>query len=568
MSVKLTMKSAGPYLNQSSHVPHQVLPGILMVLYLFLFVKISKAACAVVLASLRSQMRSLGSLMGVTSSKTLASYIPKQVDTVLTSFDFHPRVRRYISCPKCFALHPYTRPFKEICNHQPTSDSPPCAARLLRTQTVKGGEVRRPVRSFIHQDFQQWLGRFLCRPEIEQFLADQKQLCQNRSTHPRSETVSTLLESDGMMSFQWSDRRVFYDCPSDEYRLTFILAGDGFNPRGSHGKQSVSTTGIYLFCANLPLSERQKPENVHLVGCIPGPHKPSTSEINHVMDLVAEDFVGLYRTGVRYTRTSKRVDGVLARAVLMPVLSDSIATRQFVGFTSMTSTHFCTWCYINIEDIENFNKHSWPKRDLAEHRRLSEEWMQGDAATRKHITSTYGIRGTPLFKLPYFNPILFAIVDAMHNLVLGLFKHHCRDIWGMSTSLEDGEGVYDPKKAAPNPPLPEHMEAGRQAMKMPGLEFLHVCQRDVLYYLCLENDLCRGGHRFDHMRELKKLVCVALCICIRRLIIHIGISEPPRGLTTQNKPCRPWSTGQRSYPIRFCGQFHSMYSLHYAHARR
>ena len=42
---------------------------------------------------------------------------------------------------------------------------------------------------------------------------------------------------------------------------------------------------------------------------------------------------------------------------------------------------------------------------------------------RQEIEHNYGVRFTELLRLPYFDSIRFAIVDPMHNVLLGSAKH-------------------------------------------------------------------------------------------------------------------------------------------------
>ena len=51
----------------------------------------------------------------------------------------------------------------------------------------------------------------------------------------------------------------------------FMLKVDWFQPF-KHSLYSVGA--LYMVLMNLPWAERFKPENVFLVGVIPGPHKP------------------------------------------------------------------------------------------------------------------------------------------------------------------------------------------------------------------------------------------------------------------------------------------------------
>lgn len=60
---------------------------------------------------------------------------------------------------------------------------------------------------------------------------------------------------------------------------------------------SYSCGALYLAIANLPRSERFKPENIVLVGVMPGPTEPKTAEMNHYLKSLVDELLELY-TGI------------------------------------------------------------------------------------------------------------------------------------------------------------------------------------------------------------------------------------------------------------------------------
>ncbi|TFK68610.1 hypothetical protein BDN72DRAFT_746325, partial [Pluteus cervinus] len=133
-----------------------------------------------------------------------------------------------------------------------------------------------PISQYYHQDLKSWIGKLLSRPQIEILLS--------RQTPPISDVVSDIWQSTVFADLLDSDGNPFLPGPSHEGRLIFGLSVDGFNPFWNKtAKQSVSSTCIWLVLLNLPPNLRYLPENIFLVGIIPGPNKPSTDEINHAM---------------------------------------------------------------------------------------------------------------------------------------------------------------------------------------------------------------------------------------------------------------------------------------------
>jgi hypothetical protein len=101
---------------------------------------------------------------------------------------------------------------------------------------------------------------------------------------------------------------------TSEGRLVFALNMDGFNPsaRRRNGR-AASISGIYLVCLNLPPSIRYKVENVFLVGIVPGPHEPSTHQVNHLLHPLVGDLLSLWSPGMYLKRTTKYPDGRLIK---------------------------------------------------------------------------------------------------------------------------------------------------------------------------------------------------------------------------------------------------------------
>ena len=72
--------------------------------------------------------------------------------------------------------------------------------------------------------------------------------------------------------------------PSEPLAFGLMINLDWFQPF-KHSKYSIGA--IYLTIMNLPRSERYKPENVILVGILPGPSEPS--DINSFLDPLVKE---------------------------------------------------------------------------------------------------------------------------------------------------------------------------------------------------------------------------------------------------------------------------------------
>ncbi|EIW56595.1 uncharacterized protein TRAVEDRAFT_127957, partial [Trametes versicolor FP-101664 SS1] len=137
-----------------------------------------------------------------------------------------------------------------------------------------------PIRKYLHQSLKHWLGRMLCRTEIETWLK-KRRWNHGRATMPMTDVFHGI----ALQSLYGPEPgQAFLDSPLHEMRLVFALSADGFNPyQMKEAKHSVTSTAVYMICLNLPENLRYLPENLYLAGVIPGPTKPSTSQINHFL---------------------------------------------------------------------------------------------------------------------------------------------------------------------------------------------------------------------------------------------------------------------------------------------
>lgn len=108
-------------------------------------------------------------------------------------------------------------------------------------------------------------------------------------------------------------------------------------------KHSLYSVGaLYMVLMNLPRSERFKPENVFLVGIIPGPHEP-TLTINYYLQPLVAELNLLWKDGI-----TVRAHGALTNevycAALLCVDCDMPAARKVCSFTGHASRKGCSKC--------------------------------------------------------------------------------------------------------------------------------------------------------------------------------------------------------------------------------
>lgn len=418
--------------------------------------------------------------------------------TVISAFDLDPCVTAYNCCPSCFALYDLAGEVPQQCTYRSTPSSDACGEDLWLKRTIRGKSMSFAVRKYLHQSMKHWLGRMLSRQDVETWL----QLPRHGTAPDR---MTDMFHGIALTNFLGPDGRPFLEAPGDELRLVFSLSADGFNPYQMRlAKKKVTSTAIYMVCLNLPPHLRYLPENMYLVGVIPGPAKPSADQINHSLSLLVDELRDFWDPGVSYTRTALRPRGRRARSAMVPLVADTLAARQLAGFGPYNKAHvLCTVCKISDYGVESTDYSRFVPRNEGEHRAAAIAWRDASSdAERGAIFDRTGIRWSELLRLEYWNPCAFIVIDTMHNLYLGLLQHHVRGFWGINDDPDFTEGDTSTLEDAPAPERPSHsaMQVGERALLYASRSTLRRLKRAVLYHLCVDRGLRYAGFN-DHLVE-------------------------------------------------------------------
>jgi hypothetical protein len=502
-----------------------VVAALLTVLLMNLVFHLPRRATAVLLAGMQCMLLAHG-------SSRESEKLPDDPRTVLNRFDLDPRCSSFLQCPACYALYPYngtitsTLPEFDICTHRSTPASPPCGVPLWEERHIGGKIIRAPRRKYIHQNLKEWVGRLLTRPGVEELL---REPCDK----PEKLAMEDIWDAPVFRTFRDPDSKSFFRNRPGELRLAFSLNADGFHPLHKlEAKQTLSCTAVYMVILNFPPHLRYLFRNMYLAGVIPGPGKPSLDQINHFLSLLVLELLDFWR-GVFYTLTPASASGLLTKGVLIPLVCDMLAARQLCGLGSATSKWFCTFCLLTIQEIENLDKSSWPPRDLAEQIQQAQLWRDCENEDgREAIFKAYGVRWSALLDLPYWNPILFSVVDSMHAAYLGLFQSHCRKVWQINVSIEGGDGtvIKQPKST----PRPDDRVLSRwlAVIRDTDPESLHDelsrdCPKETLWYVCIDNNIRSAGTRKQLIKNIVKWVSIAnpIFVCNLLTIYSSGLAS-------------------------------------------
>lgn len=382
-----------------------------------------------------------------------------------------------------------------------------CNTQLWKHVKLSNGQkVSIPCRTYAHQDLYSWIGRLVCQPGIEDLLDNPLQ------PPLASDVLSTECSDDIWRSPVFSRLkdslgRPFLQPMNGEGRLVFSLSIDSFNPHHNKtAKQTVSSTGIWMVLLNLPPHLRYRREYMYLAGVIPGPEKPSKEDLYPYLDLLVSQLRHLYTQGVRFSTTHRERLGRLFIAMLVPLICDMLAARQTIGLGSATSHHFCTFCNLDIDDLDVADRTEWPPKNIDEMRKFATLWRDApNERVQSAIFEASGIRWSPLWDLPYWDPIHFTVIDSMHALDLNLLQNQCRSLFQVNTEVSLGHSVLstpppralDTKRITTKAHIKLYSKCCTLVAKNKSenlVEELLTYPRKVLYTFCLDHKVLASGN--------------------------------------------------------------------------
>ena len=166
---------------------------------------------------------------------------------------------------------------------------------------------------------------------------------------PQKEQMEDMWDGGHLCKVLLKSGEQFLPGPVDKTCLAFLFSMDSFNPyHMKEAKQTVSSTAIWLILLNLPSHLQYHPENMFLASFIPGPKKPSLSDVNHSIKLLVDVLLEFFSPGVWYSHTARHRGGCRVGSILVPVVSDMLAAQQAGGFASLTVTFFCMLCNLKV----------------------------------------------------------------------------------------------------------------------------------------------------------------------------------------------------------------------------
>ena len=422
--------------------------------------------------------------------------LPSTSDTITSKFCMDGKLIVRAVCPKCHANYNPSAapiPYPATCTNYPTPESQ-CNASLL-------DEVGQPVKTCAMHPFEEYLGALFSDPVIEELLTKNK-----IKPGPAPFTVETPHDAKFLRSFSGQDGKLFCATPDGEARLTFSLFVDFFATEGMKERGAHTSLGIVaLACLDLPIELRYKPEYMYLVCIIPGPNEPTLAQLNHYIDPIVTVMLESWHKGIKLSQTALRGKlGRLVHCAIALVVCDLPAARKTSQLLASTSKIFCSVCDCwDVRDEEGniirdwqklrgrYDYDHWHTRDVNEMRSAAENWRDAETvSTQRDITAIHGVRWSPLWRLPYWNPCRQLVVDSMHCLLEGLVKFHCLQALGLTAAAANNIPTHPPAFSWPFtlPSLSEATDVS-QPWSEKDVKDIEKVQAALTAELCDEDDI-------------------------------------------------------------------------------
>lgn len=197
-------------------------------------------------------------------------------------------------------------------------------------ETLSGRRLLYPLRTYCYHPLKNLLQELLQRPGF-------KESCEKWRQRERKHGIYTDIY-DGKI---WEEFQTYHGSGflSKPFTYGLMMNVDWFKLY-KHTEYSVGA--IYLSIMNLPREIRFKPENILLVGLIPGPCEPK-HDINPFLTPLVEELLELFSGVQMKIYPSSELHTV--RCALLGVASDIPACRKASGFLGHSATLGCSRCF-------------------------------------------------------------------------------------------------------------------------------------------------------------------------------------------------------------------------------
>jgi hypothetical protein len=373
-------------------------------------------------------------------NKSQFKYFPKSLYIAKKMLNiFQPKIRLAV-CNNCHKLHDVKKivVYKEEgktaiknCLHEEFPDNSipsrrnQCNNPLTVLKKCKGETIAVPRMFYPKPSIRQQLSMLYQRPGFENML-------KSSGFQRRGDIYSDIYDGKVWKTFPF-DGSTFFGPETATTHLGLLFNLDWFQP---FTYTQHSTGAIYASICNLPRSERNKPENIIYFGFLPD--EPGLEHINYYLAPIVDELLELWR-GWRIPKTYQYPDGLDIRVAIIIGSSDTPATRKLFGHGASAmkcyrcnkrSTYSEEYKKTHYGGMQDYDEWVTNPTDSSLHRQHAHEWLQcGSKSSREAHFKEHGVRWSELLRLPYMDPIRFAVVDPMHCLFLGIAKYIIKSIF-------------------------------------------------------------------------------------------------------------------------------------------
>lgn len=302
----------------------------------------------------------IAQLVNQTLGYDLAINVPQDIRTAMLHFKLDGQTTVYAVFPGCHCTYEPkvdtvtgALQYPERCTNIPEPGSKQCGELLL----TNNGKSNAPIKTFVYHHFHDYLAGLLARKDLEGMM---DKACDDflETRHIDTDYIDDVFGGQFLKTFKGPDHKHLFLDRKKEGRYVFSLNVDFFNVQQNRLSGAHTSHGIIsMSCLNLPHHLRFKPENMHIVGIVPGPKEPKLTKINHYLKPLVDDMAESWHRGVQYTSTALYPEGRLTKSAIILNVMDLLGARKAAGMAGPTSHHFCTVC--TLHGVENLGKTDW-----------------------------------------------------------------------------------------------------------------------------------------------------------------------------------------------------------------
>jgi hypothetical protein len=365
------------------------------------------------------------------------STFPKSLYMARKIFGIKDQLIKYATCKECCKLYykkdlptdaPFQCTFQNFPNHPIDNLRSPCNAIITKRVPTNSGFTYQPSLIYPIISIKQQLQQLYNKKGFEES-------CRKWVDRPTDfQTLSDIYDGRIWKTFKDpKDDKLFFRHEVSDSHLGIMLNLDWFQP---FDNAQYSVGAIYGIICNLPRIERFKTSNIITLAVIPGPKEPKLHQLNHYLAPLIDQLIELWE-GIELHSTYESPSGKNIRAAVICCACDIPAARKLCGFISARiACHRCT-------KMANLDKKNQPNfggfddidqwflpRDVKEIKNNAALWKEckTEQARKRHVSDTL-VRWSEIYRLPYFDPVQFLIVDPMHCLFLGISKWIVTRLW-------------------------------------------------------------------------------------------------------------------------------------------